>query len=339
MKLLSAAIPCYNSAAYMRGCIDKLLQAGDRLEIIIVDDGSQKDNTWEIALEYQNRYPGIVKAVHQENGGHGEAVNTGLHHAEGRFFKVVDSDDYLEPGALEQVLDRLELLDGEGTPPDMFICNFVYDKQGALHKKTMSYRRHLPVERLFTWEEAGRFRLGEYILMHSVIYRTELLKNCRLKLPAHTFYVDNIYVYYPLPHVKTMYYMDLPLYMYYIGREDQSVNEKVMIGRIDQQIRVTELMWRYYDLSKLQPSFLRKYMRSYLCVMMAISSILAIRSKDPQNMKKKDKLWRDLKADDPVLYRRLRWSFLGILMNLRSKAGLAIASFGYKLAQLIYGFN
>ena len=94
MKLLSIAIPCYNSEAYMEHCINTLLTGGDEVEIIIVDDGSQKDRTPEIADEYERRYPGICRAIHQENGGHGQAVNTGLKNATGVFFKVVDSDDF-----------------------------------------------------------------------------------------------------------------------------------------------------------------------------------------------------------------------------------------------------
>ena len=92
MKILSVAIPSYNSQDYMRKCVESLLPAGNDIEIIIVNDGS-KDRTGEIAEEYASRYPGIVKAVHQENGGHGEAVNTGLKNATGLYFKVVDSDD------------------------------------------------------------------------------------------------------------------------------------------------------------------------------------------------------------------------------------------------------
>ena len=96
MKLLSIAVPCYNSEDYMRHCIETLLPGGEDVEIIIVDDGSTKDRTAEIADEYAAKYPGIVKAVHQENGGHGEAVNTGLRNATGLYFKVVDSDDWLD---------------------------------------------------------------------------------------------------------------------------------------------------------------------------------------------------------------------------------------------------
>ena len=107
MKLLSIAIPCYNSEAYMEHCINTLLTGGDEVEIIIVDDGSQKDRTPEIADEYERRYPGICRAIHQENGGHGQAVNTGLKNATGVFFKVVDSDDWVNEEAYQKVLETL----------------------------------------------------------------------------------------------------------------------------------------------------------------------------------------------------------------------------------------
>ena len=103
MKLLTIAIPCYNSAAYMERCIESLLPGGEEVEILIVDDGSQKDNTAEIADQYEKNYPGICRAIHQENGGHGEAVNTGLRNAQGIFFKVVDSDDWVNGEAYRVV--------------------------------------------------------------------------------------------------------------------------------------------------------------------------------------------------------------------------------------------
>ena len=95
MKILSFAVPCYNSEAYMRKCIDSLLPGGEDVEIIIVDDGSS-DGTAAIADEYEAKYPGICRAIHQENAGHGGAVNTGITNARGMYFKVVDSDDWLD---------------------------------------------------------------------------------------------------------------------------------------------------------------------------------------------------------------------------------------------------
>ena len=339
MKLLTIAIPCYNSAAYMRNCIESLLPGGNDVEILIVDDGSFKDDTAKIADEYEREYPGICRAIHQENGGHGEAVNTGLKNASGLYFKVVDSDDWVDLEAYVQVLRTLRRFSGEESQIDLLITNFVYEKQGAKRKKVMNYRTALPAGEIIDWSGAKGFRLGQYILMHSVIYRTQMLRECGLELPSHTFYVDNIFVYQPLPHVKSMYYLDVNFYRYYIGREDQSVNESVMIGRLDQQIRVTKLMLGYYDVTRIQNRKLRGYMLRYLEIMMTVSSILAIRSETEENLAKKKELWQYLRQKNFALYLRLRWGFLGQGVNLPGKGGRKISSACYKIAQKFYGFN
>lgn len=323
----------------MRHCIDSLLPGGDEVEILIVDDGSTKDRTGEIADEYEKKYPGICRAIHQENGGHGEAVNAGLRNASGIYFKVVDSDDWVDLAAYREILSTLRcFVYGEETL-DMLISNFVYEKQGAKRKKVMNYRMALPQDELFTWDDVKVFMLGQYILMHSVIYRTGLLHECGLELPKHTFYVDNIFVYQPLPYVKSMYYLNVNFYRYFIGREDQSVNETVMIGRIDQQIRVTKLMLGYCDVTKLKKRKLRHYMVRYLEIMMTISSILAIKSGTDENMAKKKELWEYLRKQNLPLYIRLRWGFLGQGTNLPGKSGRKCSIAGYKITQKFFGFN
>ena len=339
MKLLSVAIPCYNSEQYMRHCIDTLLSGGEEVEILIVDDGSKKDKTAEIADWYEKEYPTICRAIHQENGGHGEAVNTGLKNATGIYFKVVDSDDWVNEEAFQEILTTLRtFVYGEDTL-DMLISNFVYEKQGVKRKKVMNYRRALPQNELIGWDQVRHFMIGQYILMHSVIYRTELLRDCGLDLPKHTFYVDNIFVFQPLPYVKTMYYLDVNFYRYFIGREDQSVNEQVMIGRIDQQLLVTRLMIDYYNTAKISSKKLKNYMIQYLEIMMTVSSILAIKSDSEENMKKKKELWHYLKQSNPSLYRRLRYGFLGQGINLPGKGGRKVSIAGYKITQKFYGFN
>lgn len=339
MKLLSVAIPCYNSESYMRHCIDSLLPGGEEVEILIVDDGSTKDRTAEIADEYERNYPGICKAIHQENGGHGEAVNAGLRNATGIYFKVVDSDDWVDESAYMEILNTLRrFVFGEKTL-DMLVSNFVYEKQGSKRKKVMNYRTALPENELIDWDDVKVFILGQYILMHSVIYRTELLKQCGLELPKHTFYVDNIFVYQPLPHVKTMYYLNVNFYRYFIGRDDQSVNEQVMIGRIDQQIRVTKLMLSYYDVTKIKQRKLRRYMVRYLEIMMVITSILAIKSGTEENMEKKEELWQSLRKQNLKLYLRLRYGFLGQGVNLPGKGGMKFPIAIYKMTQKFFGFN
>ncbi len=338
MKLLSIAIPSYNSEGFMRKCIESLLPGGEEVEIIIVNDGS-KDGTDAIADEYASKYPTIVKAIHQENGGHGEAVNAGLRNATGLYYKVVDSDDWVNQEAYLKILTKLAELVKSGDMVDMFISNYVYEKEGKKRKKVMQYRTAFPTDQVFTWDDVKFLHVGQYILMHSVIYRTQMLKDCALELPKHTFYVDNIYVYHPLPYVKKMYYMDVNFYRYYIGREGQSVQEKVMIGRIDQQIRVNKILIDDCDVWKLKNKKLRNYMLSYLEIMMAVSSILAIRSKTEENLAKKKELWQYLKAKDVRSYKKIRRSIMGNTMNLPGEGGRKISVAAYKIAQMIVGFN
>ena len=222
MKLLSIAIPSYNSESYMRHAIETLLPGGDEVEILVVNDGS-KDSTAAIADEYEKNYPGIVRAIHKENGGHGDAVMTGLTNATGLYFKVVDSDDWVDGEAYKKILNTLRAHSAEGEQVDMCISNYVYEKVGAEHKHVVRYTNALPVDKVFTWDDVGTFRMGQYMLMHSVIYRRQMLLDCGLSLPKHTFYVDSLYVYIPMQYVNKMIYLNVDFYRYFIGRDVQSV--------------------------------------------------------------------------------------------------------------------
>ncbi len=338
MKYLSFAIPSYNSEAYLHNAVESILVAGEDVEIIIVNDGS-KDNTSKIAHEYAEKYPNIIKAVDQENGGHGWAVNTGLVHATGKYFKVVDSDDWVDKDSLLRIIETLKKFEKEEMQVDMVISNYVYEKVGTKKKKIVKYTNVFPEETVFTWKEVGRFQLDQYILMHSVIYRTDMLKLCQLELPKHTFYVDNIYVYYPLPYVREMYYVDTDFYRYYIGRDDQSVNEKNMIARVDQQLFVTKKMIEMYKIKQIEPKKLRDYMVNYLAIMMTVSSIILIRSKKTENLKKKQELWTYLRKNDMKTFMKIRYGILGQTMNLPGRSGRKISSLVYTISRRIIGFN
>ena len=345
MKLLTIAVPCYNSQDYMEKCVDSLLVGGDEVEILVIDDGS-KDKTAEIADRLQDKHPGIVKAVHQPNKGHGGAVNAGLENATGLYFKVVDSDDKVKASAYRTILDTLrkysESQDEEAI--DLLISNFVYDKEGASHKKVMQYRRALPKNRVFSWEETKRFRKGQYILMHSVIYRTELLRECGLSLPEHCFYVDNIYVFEPLPYVKNMYYLDVNFYYYFIGRDDQSVNQEVMTNRLDQQARVNKIMIDYFSdnvSSGLigKKSQVYKYMYNYLEIITSITSVLAVCSGQQDKLDIMRDVWDYMKEKDPGLYKKMRYGLFGTAFHLPGKGGRVVVKSVYSVARQIFGFN
>ena len=220
----------------------------------------------------------------------------------------------------------------------MLLANYVYEKEGAKHKKVMR-QTGFPVDQIFTWSDVQHFHKGHYIFMHSVIYRTKLLRECGLELPKHTFYVDNIYVYKPLPHVRTMYYMDVDFYRYFIGRDDQSVNEQVMIGRIDQQIRVNKIMIDDVDIWKVQNPKCRKYMMNYLEIITVISTIMLIRSGTEENLEKKRELWGYIKEKDIALFHKLRRGIMGRTMNLPGKGGRKISVAAYRISQKVVGFN
>ena len=339
-KLITFAVPCYNSAAYMRHCIETLLSAGEQAEIILVDDGSTKDDTPAICDEYAAKYPTIVKAIHQENGGHGEGVNQGIRNATGLYYKVVDSDDWLDEVALRTVLAKLNTLTARGTAPDLMICKYVYEHVEDNTSHTVRYTNVFPQNRLFSWTHVGHFRPDQNLLMHSVMYRTQVLRDCGMVLPKHTFYVDNIFVYQPLPFVKSMYYMDLDLYRYFIGRADQSVNESVMVKRVDQQLRVTRHMIDCQDLDALKgQKKLRSYMLHYLSMMMAISDIFLLLDGSAAAKQKENELWAYLKAHTSAgVYRSIRYGFGGVT-NLKIPKGDKLVLGCYRIAQKIFKFN
>ena len=338
MKLISFVVPCYNSQEYMRHCIDTLLPGGDQVEILIVNDGSS-DNTAAIADEYEKKYPDICRAIHQENKGHGGAVNTGIKNATGIYLKVVDSDDWVNEYAYGEILDTLANFYKQGTVLDMLLSNYVYEKQGAKKKTVIHYRHAIPNEQIFCWDEVGRFPVSQYILMHSVIYRTALLRESDLELPEHTFYVDNIFAFEPLPFVKKMYYLDVNFYRYFIGRDDQSVHESVMIKRLDQQYRVTKLMLEIYNSSPKDQKNANDAMIHYFDMMMCVSSILSIREGSEERLKDKEKLWKQLEETNPELYGIVRNSLLGRTMNLPGKFGRKCSVVGYKVVNKFFGFN
>lgn len=338
MKILTVAIPCYNSQDYMRHAVESVLAGGEDVEVLIIDDGST-DDTAKIADEMEEEHPGIIRAIHQENGGHGEAVNTGLKNAKGLYFKVLDSDDWLDRESLIKVLERLRRFIREGQLVDMFLANYVYEKPSLRKHKAIRYEGVFPEEKVFGWSDVKKFKISQNILMHSVIYRTQMLYDCGLELPKHTFYVDNIFVYKPLPSVKTMYYMNVDLYRYFIGRDDQSVNETIMISRIDQQIKVNKIMIDAFDLNKIKNKKLRDYMVKYLAMMMTVSSVFLIKEGSEDSLEKRTELWKYLKNSSKSTFRLVNKQVLSKPMQIRGKAGRKMVVWGYSISRKLYGFN
>lgn len=336
--VISIVVPAYNAAAYLERALNSLVGFGPEVEILVVDDGST-DRTAELAQEYVDRFGPQVRLLRKPNGGHGSAINTGMDHARGLYLKVVDADDWLDREAFAQVLSTLRTWVAEGREVDLLVSNFVYEKVGKRTKTAVRYDGALPRGRVLTWSQTRRFGKRQYLMMHALTYRTEVLREVGLRLPEHTFYVDNLYALVPLARVRTMFYLDVDLYRYFIGRADQSVQESVMLRRLDQQLRVNWMMLEHISQTPVRDRRLHRYLLHYVEIICAVSSILLIRAGSPTALVEKDRLWARLRAQNPWLYRRVRWSILGQISNLPGPAGRRVSVLAYRAAQRAIGFS
>ena len=336
MKLLTVTVPCYNSQDYMRNCVESLLPGGDRVEIIIIDDGS-KDNTGIIADEYAAKYPNIVKVVHQENGGHGEGINQGLRHATGRYFKVVDSDDTMSADFVP-FLDLLESCEAQGGV-DLMVTNYYYVHSDGVGDRSINYSSVLPEGKIFTWDETKRFRPHQMLTIHSCTFRTDAMRQWGEELPKHVFYEDNLMVYQTLPHVQKMYYMNADLYRYWIGRPDQSVQQNVMSKRYHHQILVTERCFTAFHLDDVKQPQLKQYMKHELFMMFGISILFTRLNKSAETDAALETMWENCRRFDKKWANHFRKHSPLYFICLPGKFGQKFSGGVYRIANKIVRFN
>ncbi len=338
MKLLSVVIPCYNSEELMGRAIESLLPAREHIEILLVDDGSE-DNTYDIASQYSVKYPDIVKVFRQEKTGYGEAINTALDSATGLYFKILHYDDWFEEKALRKVMKRLEALCRYEMIVDLFITNYVFDKELEKKHSIMDYKSVFPQDQIFHWKEMKHLKQSQYLLVHSVLFRTELLKDCGLKMPRNMCYVDNYFVYKPLPSVRTMYYMNTNLYHYRIKENSCSTDESITEDYINEQIDVLKKLIASHTVSDISCKPMQNYMTRYIAMMMASCTVSLLLNDTEECKETRNELWNYLKKYDIVLYKKVKRSILGYCVRLRGRVGKRVILKGYQIAQKYYGFN
>ena len=336
MKLLTITVPCYNAQDYMEKCIESLLVGGERVEIILIDDGST-DRTGEIADAYAKKYPSIVRVVHQENGGHGEGINQGLKNASGKYFKTVDSDDWLSAD-FPCFLDTLEEVDREGGV-DLFITNYYYEHADGKGNRAINFSNALPKDRVFTWDETRPFRDDQILMIHSCTFCTGLLRETGLTMPKHTFYEDNYMVYGNLHFAERLYYMNINMYRYLIGRIGQSVQEDVMKKRYKHQLQVTELCFTAFHLDEFASRRKFVYLRHELFIMFGISILYARLNGTAEAEQNLEEMWERCSAFDKKWAKHFRSRSALKLISIKGKGGEAFVKSIYKLAHVIVRFN
>ncbi len=342
LPLLAFVVPCYNSAEYVHRALDSIINGTgpeflDHIEIIVVNDGST-DDTATIVRGYIEQHPEIVTLVSQANGGHGAAVMAGIHAASALYVKVLDSDDRLDPSALTELLQSIEAFPADAQP-DVLITDYVYDNASFTRNRRIHYRGFVPARRTCTWEQVSRPRTGRYFLMHALTYKRAVLIESGLELPRHTFYVDNLYASVPLRHTRTLHYIPVPLYMYFIGRDDQSVNEKVMIKRIDQQLRVNRLMIDELDVSDVSSRGLSRYLLHYLTIITSVSLTFCFLANTEEARHKGRDLLAYLKDNNPRGYRAYRRSPMNLALSVRGPGSHRFIRTTYRVVRKRFGFN
>ena len=336
--LVTFLVPCYNSAEYMHVSIESLLKATRPVEIIVVNDGST-DATLETARRYEEQHPDVIRVIDQQNAGWGGGVNKGIAEARGWYFKVVDSDDYIEESALNKALATIGQQIEASQMPDLLVTNYVYDHQVDGEHHTIHYRGYFPEGRLFRWHEARRSKLDQLMMIHSSWYFTQLLRECGVHLPEKVCYMDSHLLLHPLPYVRTLYYLDVDAYHYQIGREGQSIDIEVMKQRIDQQLKATYMAIDDYSanvLVEVEPNMAECYMR-YFSAMVSVSTIYLFMIGTPEALQKNRDMWKYLRKKNPVLYQRVARTPAG-LANRRTALGRRFSLFAYGIMQSKFKF-
>ena len=336
MKLLTVTVPCYNSQDYMEKCIESLLRGGERVEIIVINDGS-KDSTGAIGDRYAAQYPDIVKVIHQENGGHGAGINAGLKAATGKYFKVVDSDDEVSADFVN-FLDRLELCDEQGGA-DLFVTNYYYVHTDGIGDRSIDYSNVLPEGRIFCWGDVKRFRPHQMLTIHSSTFRTEVMRKCGGELPRKIFYEDNLMVCRTLPFVERMFYMNIDLYRYTIGREGQSVQDDVSRRRYTHHIQIAETCFKSVDLDRLSCRQHQQYMKHELFMLLTFATCFSKLNKNAEADAALDAMWRNCEQHDKKWADYFHKKTILAFTQVPGKLGYALVGGAYKLANKVVRFN
>lgn len=241
-KLLTVVIPSYNVEKYLVQTLDSFLiskECMDKLEIIVVDDGS-KDSTALIGKKYEEKYPGVYRVISKENGGHGSTINTGIEESVGKYFKVVDGDDWVDTQGFEKMVRALETCDSD------FVITDYYEVNDVTKEKTPKSFPELQKNKVMTLENVIDHI---QIPMHALTIKTDILKKNKIRLDEHCFYVDVEYVLYPIPYVKDVLYLDQFVYMYRLAVATQSVSmagyQKHMQDHIDVILHLADFLTSY----------------------------------------------------------------------------------------------
>lgn len=222
-KILSIVVPTYNVEKYLDRCLMSLVydkKTLEKIQIIVVNDGS-KDDSLKVAQKYETMFPNSVVAVDKENGGHGSTINKGLQLATGKYFRVIDSDDWVNIDDFSSFVNDLEKLD-----TDLVVTN--YSREMVYNgTSTLCTYKGLDYGKIYDLNKMDLDLFGDdYLYMATTTVKTQKLRDAKLALSEKTFYVDMEYNILPIAHLNTFIYLEYDIYRYWIGRPQQSIDTR-----------------------------------------------------------------------------------------------------------------
>lgn len=263
-KLLSIIVPTYNMEALLPHCLDSLLANDtlERLEVIVVNDGS-KDASLAIAQDYERRFPQTVTVIDKPNGNYGSTINAALPVAKGKYVKILDSDDSFNTAALISFLDALERTD-----VDFAVTHYTIIKAGGkteLAKYNLYGKEPYEYGKVYDLDSVLKDGYIRFFLMHSITYRTEMLRTGGYMQTEGISYTDLEWDTYPLFYARTIAFFDINLYQYNMAREGQTMDPKVLVRSVGQLETVTGKLLDFIErndigaLSAERQAFIRQY--------------------------------------------------------------------------------
>lgn len=233
MKLMTISVAAYNVDRYLEKTLNSLIHEEllDKLEVLIIDDGS-RDNTPIIAKKFSKKYPGTFQLITKENGGHGSTINKGIELATGRYFRVLDGDDYINTDELVKLVQFLE-----NTQTDMVITNYMWTDHNG-NSQRHNHKVFGTLEHGMVYEFNNKFDASLFGL-NTITIKTELLKNAGIKIREKCFYVDIEFVIWCIYLSDNFEFYNLDVYMYRcLGTSDNSINKVNMIKNVKMQEKV-----------------------------------------------------------------------------------------------------
>jgi len=277
-KILTISIAAYNVEQFLKKTLDSLIiKDMDLVEVLIVNDGS-KDGTLSIAKEYEKEYPNIFKVIDKKNGGYGSTINAGIDAATGKYFKQLDGDDWYQTVNLEEILGILEK-----TSEDIIYTPYIefYEKDGSsqiIHNDIENFVKNMNLSENIQYA-------NPYLPMHSLMFKTNLLKENNIRILEHCFYTDVEYSVYPFLYAKTLKVINLPLYVYRIGREGQSVSVEGRLKHYKDHLRIDYKMLELIKNNKNVNKNIMEYLNDYFASIFAscISNYLLLLKPSREN--------------------------------------------------------